>query len=191
MFANQADASCRDSGGLQIVTGRAHGAGAIRSNGNEADSIDLVLPQQARDLAHGGFDLMRQPPGTHQGIMITRNRSNDAFGGEFPKSVDGKDKIDVLSKSGSIKVDRGMRHGQFVGVDIAGDDAIAQVDHGKGLVLNAVQAGGGQEGNAPLGQGWSQRPWATLEGLTFLGKQVLAFETGYFGEANHMIHESA
>ena len=58
VFTDQAYSGGRDAFGFEVVTCRANGAGAVRSDGDEADRVDLVLPKQTREFTHGGLDLL-------------------------------------------------------------------------------------------------------------------------------------
>ncbi len=59
VFAHQADSRGRDARCFQVVAGRADGAGAIGSNGDEADGVYLIPAQEIRQLQHRRLDLLR------------------------------------------------------------------------------------------------------------------------------------
>ena len=138
VFTDQAYSGGRDAFGFEVVTCRANGAGAVRSDGDEADRVDLVLPKQTREFTHGGLDLLGQPARAHERVVVVRDRSNQILRFELSQSIDREDEVHVLAKSSAIEVDRGMGHRQVVGCDVARDDPVAQVDQREGFVGRAV-----------------------------------------------------
>ena len=124
---------------FEIMRGRTDGARTIRSDRHQKDSIDTVLLQQPGHFPCRRLDLMRQPTGTVDRVVIIGNLANLTVVFQFAQPIDWKDDVHVLLKAGPVVVHGTLCHYQLGGVDITRYHPISKIPQRKVLIVAAMQ----------------------------------------------------
>ena len=119
----QADLSCREAFFFKNNSKPANGARAFGSYRNQKNRIHGI---RAHRFGHfpGRVCEFQGMGSTGYGVMKVGDRTNCAFGGQFVQTLQRKTYVQVLLKSGAIKIYRYMAHHYIARVDITWNDPI-------------------------------------------------------------------
>jgi len=131
---------------------RAHGTRAIRSDGRQKHRIDLVLFQKPGDLADQRRHFGRIGR-SHERVILIGHGTDDLFGGHFAQSFNGKDHVQILLITRSVKIHRNIAHDDTFRRRVTMEDAVILIPSGKRSIFAQLQAGRRNQRDAALAQG--------------------------------------
>ena len=131
---------------------RAHSTRAIRADGRQKHRIDLVLFQKPGDLADQRRHFGRIGR-SHEQVIIIGHGTDDLFGGHFVQSFNGKDHVQILLITRSVKIHRNMAHDDVFRRRVTMEDAVIRIPSGKQSIFAQLQAGRRNQRDAVLTQG--------------------------------------
>ena len=124
----------------------AHGARAIGSDRHKQRGVDPVFLQHSANLPRRRLEGGRQLAGAIKAIVKIGDLANLARPIHLAQAVEREDHVNVLLKSATVEIHRGLGHQQIIARDMAGDHAIAEIAQIKVPVGPPVQTRRGDKG---------------------------------------------